>query len=344
MHALGDLGFSEVAQWLQAHGISRVSVVPYGALALLPLDAARVELRQGTRYLCDAFEINLVPSARLQTEAHRRAAVVDRQSRPEILTVGNPLPLPSGVRSLPFAEAEAQAVAMIATNYGYDPGNITCLTTRTALKERVIRGLDRAWFAQLSVHGLYDADVPRRSKLILSGGQDRPDTERTITLEECLNGVVQLTGLRLLVLSACESSIIDIERAANEMVGLPAGFLQAGAAGVIGSLWAVDDRATYLLMSKFAQLYLDPQRGWSPARALAEAQRWLREEATNRVLATYDPTAPLDIPSGVRSLRYSYATAQEVVHLQAAVAAAADPDALPYADPIYWAAFQVTGC
>lgn len=58
---------------------------------------------------------------------------------------------------------------------------------------------------------------------------------------------------------------------------------------VIASLWAVDDHATYLLMSCFAQLYLNPQRTFLPARALAEAQRWLRAYATNSVLMTYDP-------------------------------------------------------
>src|SRR5260221_767645 len=153
------------------------------------------------------------------------------------------------------------------------------------------------------------------------------------------------------------------------MVGLAAGFLQAGVAGVIASLWTVDDHATYLLMSRFAQLSLDPQGIWSAARELAEAQRLLREEATYRVLAEYDPglsdkivealraekTSPE--PAGVRmgqvretisfrqrSLRAEQERAMEEIHLDAALQAQEIPDELPYKDAKYWAAFMVTGC
>jgi hypothetical protein len=118
----------------------------------------------------------------------------------------------------------------------------------------------------------------------------------------------------------------------DEVIGLAAGFLQVGVAGVIASLWSVDDRASSALMIRFAELYLNPQNTWSLARALAEAQRWLREEATNRVLAGGD---------GEDGMRTSYAarstqSPNEEPHSE-------DPDALPFADPRYWAAFVVTG-
>src|SRR5438552_13625227 len=121
-------------------------------------------------------------------------------------------------------------------------------------------------------------------------------------------------------------------------------------------------------MTRFAQLYLDPQGIWSPARAFAEAQRWLREEATYSVLAQYDPILPdklrdvlnaedgtpkpagthsstekETIPSRRRSLRHTHKSAIREIHLEAALHAET-PDELPYKDPEFWAAFIVTGC
>jgi CHAT domain-containing protein len=48
---------------------------------------------------------------------------------------------------------------------------------------------------------------------------------------------------RLAVLSACESGRLQIE-AGNELIGLSAGLLYAGASGVISTLWKVADRET----------------------------------------------------------------------------------------------------
>jgi CHAT domain-containing protein len=288
--------------------------------------------------------------------------------RPLLLTAGDPEPLPPRVPRLPYAQAEAEATYLIAKGFNYAPNTIRYLRPREATKVQIVKSIEQAWYAQLAVHGTYQTDEPRNSHLMLAGNESVPETERGIYLGEALNGTVNLVGLRLLILSACETARIDMS-IANETLGLATGFLQAGAAGVIASLWAVDDQATYLLISRFAQFYLDPQRNWSPARALAEAQRWLRDEATNRVIATYNPAQPVSlastspsieksptttevllettgelITSMVRSLRYSHSSALIEMHAQAARRAEIAPDALPYAAPIYWAAFFVTGC
>jgi CHAT domain len=57
-------------------------------------------------------------------------------------------------------------------------------------------------------------------------------------------------------LSACETGFYDINRNADEFIGLPATFMQIGATGVLGSLWQVDDLATALLMARFYDLHL----------------------------------------------------------------------------------------
>jgi CHAT domain-containing protein len=186
------------------------------------------------------------------------------------------------------------------------------------------------------MHGTYNVKHPRRSQLILAGRESIPEAERTISLGEALDDSVDLVGLRLLVLSACESSVFDIRHAPNEVLGLAAGFLQAGAAGVIASLWNVGDRPTYLLMSRFAELYLNPSTSLSPAQALAQAQRWLREEATNRVLQNYQPAF-------VDELSEAHKKRLLRLRMDAAALVQKEPDACMYADPKHWAAFVVTG-
>lgn len=153
--------------------------------------------------------------------------------------------------------------------------------------------------------------------------------------------------MRLLILSACETFITDVRRAPNEVIGIAAGFLQAGTASVIASQWKVDDLATYLLMSRFMQLYLDPEyKGWTPARCLSRAQHWLREEATYQVLATYDPMPSSEEAGSLERIQLNSAREEALKFIREISEKPAEtaPTGLPYADPVYWAAFTVVGC
>jgi CHAT domain-containing protein len=58
---------------------------------------------------------------------------------------------------------------------------------------------------------------------------------------------------RLVVLSACETGLIDFTNESDEYIGLPSGFLYAGSSSVVSSLWTVDDMSTAYLMIKFLQ-------------------------------------------------------------------------------------------
>src|SRR5205814_10090103 len=99
-----------------------------------------------------------------------------------------------------------------------------------------------------------------------------------LTLRELLSGeIAGLDGLRLAVLSACQTAIRDFNRLPDAAIGLPAGLLQAGVAGVVATLWPVDDRSTAMVMVKFYENYV---KSGQLAESLREAQRWLRD-ATN---------------------------------------------------------------
>jgi len=80
----------------------------------------------------------------------------------------------------------------------------------------------------------------------------------------------------LLVLSACRTGLGQ-EIRGEGLVGLTRGFMYAGAARVLVSLWNVDDAATAELMRRFYQKMLGSEK-LSPAAALRSAQLSLSQD------------------------------------------------------------------
>ena len=73
----------------------------------------------------------------------------------------------------------------------------------------------------------------------------------------------------LVVLSACQTGL-GKQIKGEGMIGLTRGFMHAGAARVVVSLWNVNDKATSELMTRFYQKMLKEQQ--APAAALRSAQ------------------------------------------------------------------------
>ncbi|WTD61920.1 CHAT domain-containing protein [Micromonospora sp. NBC_01638] len=92
----------------------------------------------------------------------------------------------------------------------------------------------------------------------------------------------------------------DVRRLPNETVGLPAGFLRAGAGCVIGTLWPVTDLPGAPLMQRYQLLLGVPDRA---ARCPRAAQRWLAG-AGDAELAAYfaGEPAPAEAPHDERWL------------------------------------------
>ena len=351
LQALAGFGLNELATHLYTNGVRKVTLVTYGHLSLFPLAAVQVRVADGmTRYMGDLFEMTFAPSARASEIARTRAQTFFKE-RDMLLIAGNPRPLIPTFNDLPYASAEADTIGRIAKAHGRSDAKIKILIENEVTKQKVVQNIQRVRDAHIAVHGEYRVEAPLTSRLILAGVQGTPEEERTITLSEVLAGTtLNLQGLRLLVLSACQTSVVDVQNMPNEVIGLAAGFLQAGVAGVIASLWLVNDIATYLLMSRFAQLYLDTQGTWSPARALAAAQHWLREEATYNILVNYDPLQHVSMmeEGGLRGTngetRYRHRIALGYIKDKYRQKAEETPDGLPFANAEYWAAFFVTGC
>lgn len=122
-----------------------------------------------------------------------------------------------------------------------------------------------------ATHGLVDANHPELSGLVLSlVNRQGASQEGFLTLHDIYN--LNLSA-DLVVLSACETAL-GKEIKGEGLIGLTRGFLYAGAARVVSSLWKVDDEATAELMKDFYRNLLE--RKMAPAAALRAAQITVR--------------------------------------------------------------------
>ena len=105
--------------------------------------------------------------------------------------------------------------------------------------------------------GLTEDESLSRSCLLFSGAQNTfnsadvkvPDSidDGVLTAQEVSR--LDLRGLDLLVLSACQTGLGDVT--ADGVMGLQRGFKKAGAQSIVMSLWTVDDAATRDMMEQF---------------------------------------------------------------------------------------------
>jgi CHAT domain-containing protein/Tfp pilus assembly protein PilF len=118
-----------------------------------------------------------------------------------------------------------------------------------------------------ATHGLLNNEHPKFSGLVLSlvDEQGRPQ-EGFLRLYDIYNLNLPVD---LVVLSACNTGLGKDVRGEG-LVGIVRGFMYAGAARVVASLWKVDDEATAELMKRFYQQML--QGGLTSAAALRAAQ------------------------------------------------------------------------
>jgi CHAT domain-containing protein len=162
-------------------------------------------------------------------------------------------------------------------------------------------------------------------------GGDKIDPEQWLTLRDIFCGM-HLKANVLTVISGCESGMLRPDRV-DEVVGLPSGFLYAGATCVLSTLWAVYDLSSALLMDRFHAEWLG---GKSVAAALREAQRWLRDDIVSGPYLRDHVLPPFLARLDDDDLR-------RLCTRRAAAYAEGFPDRPPFASPVHWAPFIATG-
>lgn len=304
---------------LQRYDLTRLILIPQGSLFLLPLHAVPID--QDGACLLDRYEVSFAPSASVLRRCQERAAGAQTQG---LFAVANP------TRGLVFTRSEVEAIGSLFGEHK------TILEPNGGIKEKTLDQAGGHGYLHFSCHGKYDWSEPFHSALLLAGDLEQNEEGR-LTLAE-IEEKLDLSKTRLVTLSACETGLTEaLGPRAEEYVGLPAGFLLAGAPVVVASLWAVDDLSTALLIERFYRYHLEgnPDR-LPPAQALRRAQQWLRDEATAALAADV-------CYQRVEALR-----AQEDKGLQSAQDALIryemmPHDSRPFAHPVYWAPFTMSG-
>jgi CHAT domain-containing protein len=251
-------------------------VVAEGALAQVPFAALR-DRRRG-RYLVQDHPLRFAVSLR-QAWTPRRSG---RTSG--VAVVADPAFDPRehpALDRLSGAGAEAEAVAR-------EHGGARILSGPQATREAVAGALRTAGVVHYAGHAVFDDERPERSYLVLAPAPGRPGTGR-LTAGKLAE--MRLEQAPLVVLAACRTVNAGRGRAQG-FSGLTGGLLAAGAGGVVGGVWEVDDELTRPLMIAF---HHHVRSGDGGARALRAAQLQL--------LASPDPA--LRSPAAWAGFRYA---------------------------------------
>jgi CHAT domain-containing protein len=287
-HALrGDL--EQLDRWLIAPVRDRLGaagtplvIIADGDVAAVPFAALRAP--STSRYLIEDHPIRLTTSLadaaeRTTAMATPRSAVLiadpafDRREHPEL-------------SRLAAAEGEVDRIAAIYRSRSKGTRVLGDTGAGRAAVTHLVAGADVVHYAG---HALFDDERPARSFLLLAR-----DTSTAPGADRLSAGEIEHLDLRtvqLVVLSACETSRPTSVRSGG-FAGLAGAFLAAGARGVIGSLWRVDDRLTTPVMVALHDAYA---ASGDPVAALRSAQ----------LFALHSSDPGLRTPSAWAGFRYT---------------------------------------
>jgi len=303
-HQLWQPLMSPLIDYLQQRHFQQAALIPTGLLSLLPLHAAWVKdstTPTGRYYALDAINFTYVPNARSLSTARN---IAQRTLADSLLAIDNPR------HDLPNSTREVTAAIATFTQH-------QVLQHEQATISAVLAALPSYNILHLSCHGTANLREPLTSGLLMSDG--------LLTLRDLLD--LKLDGIRLAILSACETGLAGTELA-DEAISLPTGLLQAGVAGVIGSLWSVAEFSTVLLLVKFYDNWRHHQQ--TPPEALRQAQQWLRDTTNGEKERYFIQQVIVTIPENVAGY---LKTRMSLLR----------PENRTYAHPYDWAAFQYVG-
>lgn len=227
-----------------------LTISPHDVLHYLPFAA----LYDGQRYLVDRYSLRMMPSA--------SALVYLRPNKPRteggVLALGNP-DLGDPRFDLPGAQKEAVAIAHMF------PAS-RALVRDEASKSAVIELGDGFSILHIASHGVFEADAPLTSGLLLAKGTE---TDGRLTVSDLYK---MRLDADLVTLSGCETALGRVA-GGDDVIGLTRGFFYAGARTIVASLWEVVDTPTERLMLSFYQNLANTDKREALRRAEIETRR-----------------------------------------------------------------------
>ena len=318
----------------------RLILIPHLDLHLLPLHALPV----GESYLLDRFPhgVGYAPSCQLLQQVQQR----ERPDFQSLFAIQNP------TGDLKFTDQEVNSILSLFPSHQV----LSHSHANKAALDEATPHLQEVDYLHFSCHGSFNPDSPfllladalvssiptdTDPKQYLKTSRGFIDLSKCLTLGNLFERGFDLNKCRLVVLSACETGLIDFDNTSDEYIGLPSGFLYAGSSSVVSSLWTVDDMSTAYLMIKFVQnlkAAFDKGEDVSVAVALNQAQDWLRN-MTWEDLEKWANHLQLDSRNN-RQIERSMRQMREIV---AKNARSKKIDEKPFQSPYHWAGFTAIG-
>jgi CHAT domain-containing protein len=231
---LSEIYFRPVVGLLEellTSGKKHLLIAPHGPLRFLPLDLAG----PAGHPLADDWVVTylgnlreLLPLCTPVAQPRREGVAVfglSYEDRPQ----------------MPPLRSSAEEACAIATTLGVEP-----TLDEAATASAFARALEQSRYLHVRAHGRHNVASPLFQTVFLSPEEGRDGRFRAY---EALP--LDLRGLELVTLSACETALGRIDRSDNGR-GLPSALMAAGAQAVVGTLWPVLADASALF---FAELY-----------------------------------------------------------------------------------------
>lgn len=239
--------FAPLAPSIQGN---RLLLVPHGILHYLPFAALK---DPGTgQFLVEHYILSYLPSASVLPFLRAKQSSFEGRA----LVLGAPAARDPELRPLAGAAREAQQVAKA--------WNTRSWLGAEAMESRLHGLAGTVDLIHLAAHGIYNSRRSSFTRIALAPGEGQ---DGNLEVHELLSEV-DLTGVNLVVLSACETAL-GKRSAGDEVVSLARAILYAGSPAVISTLWRIHDDAAVELMTAF---YGHLRGGRPAAEALRQAQ------------------------------------------------------------------------
>jgi CHAT domain-containing protein len=265
---------------LQADRIDTLLFSMDEGLRTIPLGA----LHDGRQFLVERYGTALIPSFGL-TDTNRSLALKQQP----MLAMGISKST-EGLAPLPTVPAEISA---ITSQLWTGPSRETLDEASTLDNLKQLYRQQRFGVLHLATHAVFNPGQADNSYIQFWNDRLTLSQIRRLSTDLRWN---QLPSLELLVLSACQTALGNKEAE----LGFAGTAINAGVPAAIASLWSVEDRGTFSLMTGF---YDALQSAPTKAKALQQAQlRMLRGEMSIRNGQMILPNhAPINVPDGLRS-------------------------------------------
>jgi len=243
-----------------------VVFVPHGVLNLVPFAALK---NSSGESLVKSHAMSVSPSVRTFAALANRAATPVSDAT---LVVANPEILPQfELPSLPGCDEEAKAVAEAI---GSD--STTILSGADARMQRVVQEMQNASMMHFACHG--QPGILYLGPTLPSESPDSPvDEEEDEEEEQYDDGLLYREHLHYLHLPAKPSVVLSCNYSAagsiteDGILGLPRGFLAAGARSVLSTLWVAPEESASSVMQKWHTEAKNAYTEGSQAKALQTA-------------------------------------------------------------------------